>query len=121
MNYIFYLVAQSLLIIGKWTHLTYNEINVIVYYLIIPLSWCIMGDYILRHPYLSIACILTWVYLLIKNHDCFTAWCDKVFGASVEFLLWFGRIGWNYTVASVIICVVVPILVYGLLTWILVK
>ena len=28
------------------------------------------------------------------------------------FLLWFQKIGWNYIVSSVIICVVIPILVY---------
>ena len=34
-----------------------------------------------------------------------------------EFLFWFKRIGWNYIVASVIICVIVPLIIYGLLVW----
>ena len=46
--------------------------------------------------------------------------CDWAFMKSVDFLLWFKKIGWNYVVSSVIICVVIPILIsveliYGLL------
>jgi hypothetical protein len=39
---IFSFVAKALTKIAKVTHLTYNEINIIVYYLIIPMSWCVM-------------------------------------------------------------------------------
>ena len=35
---VFALVANSLLTIGKMTGLTYNEVNILVYYLLIPLS-----------------------------------------------------------------------------------
>ena len=121
MKLIFDLVTRSLLTIGKWTHLTYNEINIIVYYLLIPLSWCIMADCIFKRPYLSILCTAIWACILIVKHSCFSEWCDRAFRASVDFLLWFGRIGWNYTVASVIICVVVPLMIYGILIWQLVK
>ena len=38
--------------------------------------------------------------------------CDWAFRISVDFLLWFKKIGWNYVISSVIICVVIPILVY---------
>jgi len=38
-----------------------------------------------------------------------------MFEASVRFLLWFQRIGWNYEVSSVIICVIIPIIIYILL------
>jgi len=40
---------------------------------------------------------------------------------SVEFLLYFRKIGWNYIVSSVIICVVVPVLIYVELIYAIVK
>lgn len=36
-DFIFNLVAVALFKVAKMTHLTYNEINIIVYYLIIPM------------------------------------------------------------------------------------
>jgi hypothetical protein len=47
----------------------------------------------------------------------FRARCDWMFDKSVEFLLWFKKIGWNYVVSSVIICVVIPVLIYVELIW----
>ena len=47
--------------------------------------------------------------------------CDWAFDKSVDFLLWFKKIGWNYVVSSVIICVVVPALIYVELIWAVVK
>ena len=76
---VFGIVAASLRLMAKALHMTYNEINIIVYYLIIPLSWCIMLDYIIGLPITT------------------------------------PLIGWNYWVASVIIGVVVPIIVYAAL------
>ena len=34
-----------------------------------------------------------------------------LFNLSQRFLLWFRKIGWNYVVSSVIICVVVPLII----------
>ena len=47
--------------------------------------------------------------------------CDWAFMKSVEFLLYFRKIGWNYIVSSVIICVVVPVLIYVELIYAIVK
>ena len=43
---VFAVVAGIEHIIAKLTGLTYNEVNIIVYYLLIPLSWAVMIDYI---------------------------------------------------------------------------
>ena len=43
---IFAVVAGFEHVIAKVTGLTYNEVNIIVYYLLIPLSWMVMIDYI---------------------------------------------------------------------------
>lgn len=121
MTVIFNIVASLLNKIAVLTHLTYNEINVIVYYLLIPLSWTIIGDFIIGFPILTPIFIGIWVYLFIKTRHIFKMWCDWVFQDSVEFLLWFKKIGWNYIVSSVIICVIIPLLVYGTLIWLLIR
>ena len=119
MNVIFWITANLLNQIAKWTGMTYNEINIIVYYLIIPLTWTLMLDIIIGIPIFTPILILAWLYFFVKTrtNEGFRRWCDRGFKDSVEFLLWFKRIGWNYIVSSVIICVVVPIIIYGLLIW----
>ena len=121
MTVIFDIVAHLLNQIAKWTHLTYNEINIIVYYLLIPFSWTVMGDFIIGFPILTPILLGIWLYLFIKKRHTFRMWCDRVFQDSVKFLLWFKKIGWNYIVSSVIICVFVPILIYGGLIWLLIR
>lgn len=109
---IFAIVAGVELLIAKLSGTTYNEVNIIVYYLVIPLSWMVMVDYITKMPFLTPMFILAWVIFLWKDKMKFRNRCDLAFDKSVDFLLWFKKIGWNYIVSSVIICVVVPILVY---------
>ena len=109
---IFAIVAGAELLIAKLSGNTYNDVNIIVYYLVIPLSWMVMVDYITKMPFLTPMFILAWVIFLWKDKMKFRNRCDLAFDKSVDFLLWFKKIGWNYIVSSVIICVVVPILVY---------
>lgn len=109
---IFAIVAGAELLIAKLSGTTYNEVNIIVYYLVIPLSWMVMVDYITKMPFLTPMFILAWVIFLWKDKMKFRNRCDLAFDKSVDFLLWFKKIGWNYIVSSVIICVVAPILVY---------
>ena len=112
---VFGIVAASLRLMAKALHMTYNEINIIVYYLIIPLSWCIMLDYIIGLLITTPIWILLWIYIIWSKRKFFKEWCDAAFKLSVDFLLKFQRIGWNYWKASVIICVVVPLIVYAVL------
>ena len=109
---IFAIVAGVEHIIAKVTGMTYNEVNIIVYYLLIPLSWAVMIDYITMMPILTPMYIIAWVIFLWKDPMKFRDRCDWAFMKSVDFLLLFKRIGWNYIVSSVIICVVVPGLIY---------
>ena len=108
----FAVVAGVEHVIAKLTGMTYNEVNIIVYYLLIPLSWAVMVDYITMLPFLSLMYIVAWVIFLWKDPMKFRDRCDWAFDKSVDFLLWFKKIGWNYVVSSVIICVVVPVLIY---------
>lgn len=114
---IFAIVAGAEYLIARMTGTTYNEVNIIVYYLIIPLSWTLMLDYIIAVPVLTPILILAWIIFVWKDKMTFRNRCDWAFDKSVDFLLWFQKIGWNYIVSSVIICVVVPILVYIALTY----
>lgn len=114
-------VADALLAIGNACGMTYNEVNIIVYYLLIPLSWCVMFDCWLKKPVASIALILIWVGIFIGTRHNFSGWCDRAFQKSVDFLLWFDRLGGNYTLSSVLICVLVPLLIYGALAWLLIS
>ena len=118
---IFAVVAGLEHIVAKLTGATYNEVTIIVYYLLIPLSWTVMVDYITMLPFLTPMYIIVWVIFLWKDQMKFRDRCDWAFDRSVEFLLWFKKIGWNYVVSSVIICVVVPVLIYVELIWAIIK
>ena len=66
---IFSSVAKSLLMVGRKTGLTYNEVNILVYYLIIPLSWAMMFDYWLGLPATSIVLFFVWCCIwFTKRH-----------------------------------------------------
>ena len=117
---VFTVVAGIEHVIAKLTGLTYNEVNIIVYYLLIPLSWMLMIDYITMLLFLTPLFIIAWGIFLWKDPMKFRNRCDWVFDKSVDFLLYFKKIGWNYIVSSVIICVVVPALIYAELIFALV-
>ena len=118
---IFAVVAGVEHVIAKLTGSTYNEVNIIVYYLLIPLSWTVMIDYLTKLPFLSPMFVFAWIVLLWKDPMKFRDRSDWAFMKSVDFLLWFKRIGWNYVVSSVIICVIIPILVYVELIYAIIK
>lgn len=117
----FAVVANSLLFIGKKTGLTYNEVNILVYYLLIPLSWTVMFDCWVGLPITSAALMCVWIGIFIATRHTFREWCDQAFQDSVNFLNWFNRWGGNYVLNSVIICVLLPLLVYSVLIWLLLR
>lgn len=98
--------------IARATHLTYNQINVILYYLLIPLSWTIMLDCWIGLPVTTAVLLCVWLGIFIATRKFFKEWCDWVFKDSVDFLNYFNRWGGNYILNSVIICVIIPILIY---------
>ena len=112
---IFMIVMWTEKLMAKMLHLTYNEVNILVYYLLIPLSWAAIVDYKIGYPILSIIVIFLWSCILWKVRNDFSYFCDVAFRVSQVFLLKFRKIGWNYIVSSVIVCVVIPVLIYILL------
>ena len=126
---IFGAVAVTLLWLAKKLHITYNEINVIVYYWIIPATWTLMLDYKIDavldmsiykgfFPALTIALCCAWVGILTATFRFFSKWCDFVFRASQAFLCIFNRWGGNYILNSVIVCVLLPLIIYFLIFFI---
>ena len=112
MNAIFELVENVLRCISIITGLTYKEINIIVYYIIIPFSWMILIDKILKFHYLKIIYGLATIFTLVVIKD-FSIFSDWLFLKSVAFLRFFG----DYTVSSVMICVFLVILIYLILIY----
>ena len=116
MTYIFSLVAIFLNLIAKATRSTYNEINIVVYYFIIPFTWLILIDNIFQFHYFKIGFVIFCLGFFFACKD-FKKFSDWLFDKSVSFLNYFNRIGSNYIFSSVVICVVLPIFVYTILIW----
>lgn len=119
---IFAIVAIALFGMARLTKLTYNTVNILVYYLLIPLSWTYMSDKIIgwQMPWLTMGWTTVWLAIFIATKKRFQLWCDWAFRKSVEFLLWFKLLKWNYYVASVYICVWLPLIIYGILASLLI-
>ena len=119
---IFRKVADVLIYGASVMGITYNEINIIVYYLLIPLTWTIMLDFYIGTPITTYTLIFIWFGIKIGTWGRFREWSDWAFMCSVDFLNYFNRWGGNYVLNSVIICVLVPLFIYiGLILLILTK
>ena len=114
MKTVFVLVMHALQWCAEITGFTYNDINIIVFYMIIPFVYAAMLDGIIRRHWIKIAVVAAWGLTLLVIPS-FNVFCDRFFALSVAFLLLFSHVGLNYTAASVVICVIVPILAFGLL------
>lgn len=113
---IFKIVERALRLIGHKTGFTYNEVNIIVYFFLIPLSWCVLLDLIFHFHYLKIAFVVFTLGFMVGCRN-FRKYSDWLFLKSVAFLDYFNRFGSNYTATSVWLCVSLPILIYGLLIY----
>ena len=114
MKEIFKFTYEFLMFLLKITGFSYKEINIIIWFIIIPMSWLFLIDKIKGKHYFKIgfSAIVILVLLFIKN---FSESSNKLFDVSADFLRGFNPVGMNYTEASVIICLLVPLLVYVVL------
>lgn len=110
---VFRKVAGALCGLASVFGFTYNEINIIVYYLLIPVTWTIMLDIFFCDPITTCALVFIWIGILIGTRGRFREWSDWAFRRSVAFLNFFNSWGGNYILNSVIICVILPILIYA--------
>ncbi len=114
MGFIFVIIRDILMRISATTGLSYNEINIVVYYLLIPFVLLFLADRIIKKWLCTPLLILAWALMLLFVGD-FSDFSDRAFDASVVFLNSFAFIGWNYIVASVMICVVLPAIAFAIL------
>ena len=111
MNSVFNIVYWLLRAVSKISGFTYNEVNVIAYYMILPFAYVVLADKILKTHVLKMGYVtaIGAALLMIKDFTNFSGW---LFDESVDFLLSFQAFGWNYIVSSVLICVVFPSIVF---------
>ena len=117
---IFKIVENSLSFIGHKTGLTYNEINIIVYYFGIPFSWLCLLDIIFNFHYFKIAAVIFNLGFIVGCKN-FKTYSDWLFDKSVAFLKYFNKFGSNYVASSVWICVSLPISIYAILIFFIFK
>jgi hypothetical protein len=117
---IFKLVAESLAFIGEKTGLTYNEINIIVYYFLIPFSWLALLDVIFHFHNFKLAFAIFTLGFIVGCRN-FKSYSDWLFDRSVTFLNYFTKFGSNYISSSVWICVSLPIAIYVILFYLILK
>ena len=92
-------MAQFLLWLSRITKLSYETVNIIVYYILIPLIWSLFIS-----KWLFLGIIIFWGVLYnlrIKNLS------TKLFRASQKFILQFG----DYYKWSVILCIFIPLII----------
>jgi hypothetical protein len=107
----FALTVKVLLKIGRACHLTYNAVNIIVWYMLLPLAWAAILDYKLHITALAPAWLLLCTVVIVHQRKQWNRFCDKLFRLSQKFILYFG----DYYRWSVIICLLVPCIITALL------
>ncbi len=111
MEIIFNAVSNVLFSIAQYTGLSYNEINIIIYYVFIPFSFTVLIDIYFKNHITKIVffALLLIAVFIIQDFSKFSDW---LFNVSVNFLNLFGFIGINYISSSVIICVLLVVMIY---------
>jgi len=117
MEFVFKIVYNILVWFSSLTGLTYKEINIVAYYIILPSIYFYLIDRLIKKNYFKIGFLILIVISAILMES-FKMFSKQLFQLSVDFLKWFDILGWNYVQASVIICVFVPILIYFILFFI---
>jgi hypothetical protein len=115
---IFNLTANFLKFLASKSGFTYNQVNVIIYYIIIPFSWCLLLDLLFNWIYCSVVFFIFSIGFATGCRD-FKSFSDWLFLKSVGFLNYFNRFGSNYYKSSVWICVSIPISIYLLLFYLI--
>ncbi|WP_075340302.1 hypothetical protein [Tenacibaculum agarivorans] len=116
MDQVFDLVYKLLKWISAVSGFTYREINIIVYFIIIPSLFSFLLSKIFNQKYivLGFLAFIALTVLLIPNFEIFSHY---LFDYCVDFLNWFQHLGMNYIQASVVICVIIPTIIIGSLLY----
>lgn len=117
---IFDRVVKELKLYARVFKISYYAVNILLYFFLVPFTWLILLDVIFDFHYLKIGFVLFCIGFALYCKD-FEAFSLKLYKRSVRFLNYFNRFGSNYVVSSVWICVVVPIAIYTLLIYLVVR
>ena len=89
--------------------ISYNEANILVYFVLIPMVWAWMIDRTHRSHAVKISyAMLVMAVVLIGGNV--SELCDTMFMVCVYFLCLFEPIGIGYMTSSVIFCVILPVI-----------
>lgn len=114
MAYIFQMVASGLYRLAGILRLTYQEVNVIVYFIAVPLFYASLMDILVGVHYFTVV-VAGLVAILVIPTNRFRKRAEALFGYSVSLLQSFHWLGLDYVQASVVVCVVMPIIVLACL------
>ena len=120
MNKVFIVIRDILQWLANISRFSYMAVNIIVYFFVIPFIYFIILDQILGAHYFKISflIIISVTLLRIRDFELFSDWlCRK----SADFLRSFSGIGMNYTVASVVICVFIPLAMFLVLLYLAIQ
>lgn len=117
---IFQWEVKQLLKLAGMFKLSYHEINIIVYFFVVPFSWLVLLDALFQFHYLKLSFAFFCIGFFTGCSD-FKPFSTSLYRKSVQFLMYFNRFGSSYVASSVWICLVVPMCIYALLIYFLVR
>jgi hypothetical protein len=107
---IFMIIMGGLIGIANLFGTTYNVVNIVVYFLLIPISWIYLISRKTNIKLNLISLGLVLIFIILPNKIEF---CDNLFQKSVDFLYWSADIfNSSYINMSVYICVIFIGIVY---------
>ncbi len=117
MEFIFHIVFYWLQGLAWITALSYREINIIVFYIIIPVSWVFLYELPKRKFKYTVTLLLVLLIcaIVISFTSGYKSFSEWFFVKSQDFLNafpFFPDPNLNYVVSSVVICVIIPLLIY---------
>lgn len=116
MNALFDSIVTLFQYICKLTGLQYSELNILVYCLLIPLTWAVIVAIRNRKHIMlpALHIITTYFYLSFRGE--LNIWSRQFYAKNVAYLELFGKnTPQAYINVSLVIGVLVPIVMYGLL------
>ncbi len=114
MEYLFQIVYRFLKFLEKISGFSYEEINIIIWFILIPLSWMFLLDKIMQKHYFKAVAIIILIFAVLYIDD-FEHFSKITFNTAVQFLNTFNAIGSTYKASSVVICIFIPVLIYWIL------
>jgi len=126
---VFMIVAGLLWLVASITGLSYNDVNVVLYFILIPLLWVVLVDLWLRKGrlwlfnnrvpwftsialimYVLYICRLTWRSFADTTAEIGYAMCEWVLNP-VESTSQIDIMGDGYVLGSVLLCVIAPVVI----------